>query len=63
MKYFCSISFGLLDVDIGAHDFYKRTKKEDENSTIKYLLLSIDDYERLLSFLSEACMELHLQMV
>ena len=63
MKYFCSISFGLHDVDIGAHDFYKRTKKEDENSTIKFLFLSIDDYERRLSFLSEACMELHLQMV
>ena len=45
MKYFCSISFGLHDVDIDAHDFYKWTKKEEENSTIKFLFLSIDDYE------------------
>ena len=48
----CSISFGFHDTD--AHDFYKWAKKEKENSTIKFLFLSIDDYERLLSFLSEA---------
>ena len=29
-------------------------KKEDENSTIKFLSLSIDDYEKSFSFLSEA---------
>ena len=51
----CSISFGLHDVDIDAHDFSNWAKKEDENGTIKFLFLSVDDYERLLSFLSEAC--------
>ena len=47
----CSISFELHDTDIDAHDFYKWAKKEEE---IKFLFLSIDDYERSLS-LSEAC--------
>ena len=51
----CSISFGLHDIDIDAHDYYKWAKKEEEDSTIKFLFLSIDDYERSLSFLSEAC--------
>ena len=51
----CSISFGLHDINIDAHDFYNLAKKEEENSTIKFLFLSVDDYERLLSFLSEAC--------
>ena len=55
MKYLCCISFGLHDIDIDAHDFYKWAKKEEENGTVKFLFLSIDDYERLLSFLSEAC--------
>ena len=50
-----SISFGLHDIDIDAHDFYKWAKKEEENSTIKFLFLLTDDYERSLSFLSEAC--------
>ena len=53
MKYLYSISFGLHDIDIDAHDFYKWAKKEEENSTIKFLFLPIDDYERSLSFLSE----------
>ena len=30
MKYLHSISFGLLDTDINAHDFYKWAKKEEE---------------------------------
>ena len=51
----CSISFGLHDINIDAHNFYNLAKKEEENSTIKFLFLSVDDYERLLSFLSEAC--------
>ena len=55
VKYLCSISFGLHDIDIYAHDFYKWAKKEKENSTIKFLFLPIDDCERLLSFLPEAC--------
>ena len=55
MKYLCSISSGLRDIDIDAHDFYKYAKKEDENSIIKFLFLSIDDYERSLSFLSKSC--------
>ena len=46
---------GLHDIYIDAHDFYKWAKKEEENSTIKFLFLSVDDYERSLSFLSEAC--------
>ena len=46
---------GLHDIYIDAHDFYKWGKKEEENSTIKFLFLSVDDYERSLSFLSEAC--------
>ena len=37
-----------------AHDFYKWARKEEENSSIKFFL-STDDYERLLSFLSDAC--------
>ena len=55
MKYLCSISSGLRDIDIDAHDFYKYANKEDENSIIKFLFLSIDDYERSLSFLSKSC--------
>ena len=55
MKYLCSISFGLHDIDADAHDFYKWAKKEKENSAIKVLFFSVDNYERLLSFLSEAC--------
>ena len=55
MKYLCSISFGLHDIDIDAHDFDKWAGKEEKNSTIKFLFLSIDDYERSFSFLSEAC--------
>ena len=51
----CSISFGLHDINIDAHNFYNLAKKEEENSTIKFLFLSVDDYERSLSFLSEAC--------
>ena len=50
----CSTSFGLHDVDIDAHDFYNWAKKQNENNTIKFLLLSVDNYERSLSFLSEA---------
>ena len=50
-----SISFRLHDIDTNAHDFYNWAKKEEENSTIKFLFLSVDDYERSLSFLSEAC--------
>ena len=50
-----SISLGLYDIDIDAHDFYNWAKKEEENSTIKFLFLPIDNYERSLSFLSEAC--------
>ena len=34
--------------------FIAGLKKEDENSTTKFLFLSVDDYERLLSFISEA---------
>ena len=30
VKYWCSISFGLQDTDIDAHDFYKWAKKEEE---------------------------------
>ena len=55
MKYLCSISFGLHNIDTDAYDFYKWAKKEEENSTIKFLFLSIDDYKRSLSFLLEAC--------
>ena len=55
MKYLCSIFFGLHDIDTDAHCFYKWAKKEKKNSTVNFLFLSIDDYERLLSFLSEAC--------
>ena len=55
MKYLCSISFELHDIDIDAHGYYKWAKKEEENSTIKFLFLSFDDYERSLSSLSEAC--------
>ena len=55
MKYLCSISFGLHDIDTDAHCFYKWAKKEKKNSTVNFLFLSIDDYERLLFFLSEAC--------
>ena len=51
----CGISFELHDINIDAHNFYNLAKKEEENSTIKFLFLSVDDYERLLSFLSEAC--------
>ena len=51
----CSISFGLHDINTDAHDFYNWAQKEEENSTIKFLFLSVDDYERLLSFLSETC--------
>ena len=29
--------------------------KKEENSTTKFLFLSVDDYERLLYFLSEVC--------
>ena len=50
-----SISFRLHDIDTNAHDFYNWAKKEEENSTIKFLFLSVDDYERSFSFLSEAC--------
>ena len=32
----CSISFGLHDIDIDAHDFNNWAKKEEENSTIKF---------------------------
>ena len=46
MKYLYSISFGLHDIDIDADDFYKRGS---------FKLLSVDGYERSLSFLSEAC--------
>ena len=46
MKYLCSISFGLHGIDTDAHDFYKWAKKEEENSTIKFLLLSIDDCQK-----------------
>ena len=55
MKYLCSISFGLHDIDIDAHDICKWAEKEEKNSTIKFLFLSIDDYERSLSYLLEAC--------
>ena len=55
VKYLCSISFGLHDKDIDAHDFYKWAKKEGQNSTITFFFLSTDDYERLFSFLSESC--------
>ena len=55
VKYLCSISFGLHDIDIDVHEFYKYAKKEEKKFTIRFLLLSIDDYERSLSFLSEAC--------
>ena len=55
VKYLCSISFELHDIDIDAHGYYKWAKKEEENSTIKFLFLSFDDYERSLSSLSEAC--------
>ena len=55
MKYLCSVSFGLHYIDIDAHDFNKWAKKEEENNTIKFLSLLIDDYEKSLSFLSEAC--------
>ena len=41
MKYFSSISFGLHDIDIDAHDFHKWAKKEEENSTIKFYFLSM----------------------
>ena len=51
----CSNSFGLHDLDIDAHDFYNSAKKLEENSTTKFLFLLVDDYERSLSFLSEAC--------
>ena len=51
----CSISFELHDVEIDPHDFYKWAEKEEENSIIKFLFLSVDYYERSLSFLSEAC--------
>ena len=54
-NFLCSISFGLHNIDIDAHEFYKWAKKEEENSIIRFLVLSIDDYERSLSFLSEAC--------
>ena len=53
MKYLCSISFGFHDIDFDAHEFYKWAKKEQGNSTIKFLFSSIDDYERSLSFLAE----------
>ena len=55
MKYLSSISFGLHDIDIYAQYFYKWSKKEKENSTIKFLFLPIDDCERSFSFLPEAC--------
>ena len=55
MKKLCSISFGLHDINADADDFYKWAKKEEDDSTIKFLFLSIDDYQRLFSFLSEAC--------
>ena len=48
MKNLCSISFGLHDIDIDAHDFYKWAKKEEESITIKFLFLSIAGYERSL---------------
>ena len=51
----CSISFGLHDIGTNAHGFYKWAKKEEENSTIKFLFLSVDGYERSLSFLWEVC--------
>ena len=51
----CSISFGLHDINIGAHNFYNWDKREGENSTIKFLFLPVDDYKRSLSFLSKAC--------
>ena len=51
----CSNYFGLHDKDIDAHDFYNWAKIEEGNSTTKFLFLSVDDYERSLSFLSEAC--------
>ena len=54
-NFLCSISFGLHNIDIDAHEFYKWAKKEEENSIIRFLVLSIDDYERSLSFLSEVC--------
>ena len=54
----CSISFGLHDIDIDSYDFNKWAKKEEENSTIQFLFLSIADYERLFSFLSEAYNEI-----
>ena len=46
----------MTDVQyIDAHDFYNWAKKEEEDGTIKFLFLSVDDYERLLFFPSEAC--------
>ena len=32
-------------VDMDAHDFYKWTKKDEANSTIKVLFLSLDEYK------------------
>ena len=58
MKNLYNISFALHDIDIDAHDFYQWAKKEEDNSTIKFLFLSIDNYEGSLFFLSEACNEI-----
>ena len=55
VKYLCSISFGLHDIDIDTHKFYKWAKKEEGTSTIRFLFLSIDDYERSISLISKAC--------
>ena len=30
LKHLCSISFGLHDIDVDAHDFYKLAKKGEE---------------------------------
>ena len=35
--------------------FYKRSKKEENISAVIFFFLSTDNYERWLSFLSEAC--------
>ena len=51
----CSVSFGLHDIDIDAHDFYKWAKKVEKDSTIKFFIFLVDDYERLLFLSSEAC--------
>ena len=50
-----SVSFGLPDIDIDAHDFYKWAKKRRKIVQSSFPFSSIDDYEKSLSFLSEGC--------